>query len=100
MKKRIKEEIYSKQFIGDLHTVRVADLPKAIQNDDIIDIRREEAFYSENNSHDGYTELVIIREREETDEEYQHRISDNERQKDLLKKLRYERYLKLKAEFE
>ena len=80
--------------------MRFSDLPKDIQDDDIIDIRREEAFFSENHSYDAYTELVIIREIEETDKEYQKRISDNEYHKEKLKKLRYENYLKLKSEFE
>jgi hypothetical protein len=99
MKKKIKKEIYNKKFISD-YIVKFSDLPKDIQDDDIIEIRREEAFYSENNSYDAYTELVIIREIEETDEEYQKRISDEDCYKKNMKKLRYENYLKLKSEFE
>ena len=69
MKQKVKEQIYTKDFKGNLQEVRFSDLPKDIQENDIIDIRREEAFFSENNSYDAYTELVVIREREETDEE-------------------------------
>lgn len=100
MKQKVKEEIYTKDFKGNAQEIRFSDLPKDIQENDIIDIRREESFYSENNSYDAYTELVIIREREETDEEYQKRISDNEYHKEELRKRRYENYLKLKSEFE
>lgn len=100
MKKMIKEEIFSKHFNGDLKEIRFSDFPKDIQENDIIDIRREESYFSENNSYDAYTELVVIREREETDQEYQKRISDNEYHKEELKKRRYENYLKLKSEFE
>jgi len=100
MKQKIKEEIYTKDFKGNLQKIRFSDLPKDIQENDIIDICREESFYSENNSYDDYTRLVIIRERDETDEEYQKRISDNECLKEELRKRRYETYLKLKSEFE
>ena len=100
MKQKIKTEIYNKDFKGNYENVRFSDLPKDIQENDIIEIRREEAFFSENNSYDAYTELVVIREREETDEEYQKRISDNEYHKEELRKRRYENYLKLKSEFE
>ncbi len=100
MKQKIKEEIYHKDFKGNYEDVRFSDLPKDIQENDIIEIRREEAFFSENNSYDAYTELVVIREREETDEEYQKRIFDNEYHKEELRKRRYENYLKLKSEFE
>jgi hypothetical protein len=100
MKIKVKKEIYNKNFKGNYEYVRFSDLPKDIQDNDIIEIRREEAFFSENNSYDAYTMLVIVREVEETDEEYQKRISDNEYHKEELKRLRYENYLKLKSEFE
>jgi len=100
MKQKVKEEVYTKSFNGDCYEIRFSDLPKNIQNDDIIDIHRVEGYYSENNSYDAYTELVIIREREETDEEYQKRISDNEYHREEMRKRRYENYLKLKEEFE
>lgn len=100
MKQKIKEEIYHKDFKSNHDDVRFSDLPKDIQDNDIIEIRREDAFFSENNSYDSYTELVVIREREETDEEYQKRISDNIIYKEEQRKRRYENYLKLKSEFE
>lgn len=100
MKQKIKEEIYTKDFKGNFREIHFSDLPKDIQESDIIDIHREEGYYSEDNSYDDYTELVIVREREETDEEYQKRISDNELYKEELRKRRYETYLKLKSEFE
>lgn len=100
MKQKIKEEVYTKHFNGEHYEVRFSDLPKDIQSNDIIDIRREDDYFSENNSYNAYTELVIIREREETDEEYQKRISDNEWHREEMRKRRYENYLKLKQEFE
>lgn len=100
MKQKIKIEIYHKKFKGNYEDVRFSDLPKDIQENDIIEVRREEAFLSEKNSYDAYTELVVIREREETDKEYKKRISNNEYHKEKMKKRRYENYLKLKSEFE
>jgi hypothetical protein len=93
-------EFYRKNFKGNFKEIRFSDLPKDLQEDDIIDIRREESFYSENTSFDAYTELLIIREQDETEEEYQKRISDNELFKEESKRRRYETYLRLKSEFE
>lgn len=95
MKRKVKEEVYRKEVKDCNHDVRFSYLPKDIQDNDIIEIHREESFDG------GYsTELVVIREREETDEEYQERISDNKYHNEELKKRRYEHYLKLKSEFE
>ena len=100
MKKIIKKENYNKNFKGNDVDVRVSDLPKDIQDNDIIEIYREEAFYSDNNSYNAYTLLVIIREVEESDEEYQKRLSNEKLQKEELRNRRYQNYLKLKSEFE
>lgn len=100
MKNLIKEEIFRKQFDGEYADVHYYDLPVDIQINDIIHINREDEYYSENNSYDAYTELVIIREREETDDEYQKRISLVEKCKKQAKQMRYQTYLKLKTEFE
>lgn len=100
MKQKVMEEIYTKDFEGNFHDIHFSDLPKDIQENDIIDIYREESFFSENFSYDAYTKLVIIREREETDEEYQKRISKEQYHEEELRKRRYENYLKLKSEFE
>jgi hypothetical protein len=100
MKKKVKEEVYSKYFDGNCYDIRFSDFPKNIQENDIVEILREDSYFSENNSYDAYTQLVIIREREETDEEYQERISDNEKTAEQLRQMRYKNYLKLKAEFE
>jgi len=44
--------------------------------------------------------LEIYREREETDKEYEKRLSKEQKLSEELKKRRYETYLKLKKEFE
>lgn len=100
MKKIIREEIFIKSFNGDSHDVRYSDLPKDLKESDIIHIHREESYFSENNSCDAFTELIIIREREETDEEFKTRTEREERISQELKSKRFETYLKLKKEFE
>ena len=94
MKKLIKQQFYVKSFRGDCHLIRFSDLPKDLKDTDIINIHRE------NESYDAFTELEILREREETDEEYQKRIDLDNWHKEQLKKRRYETYLALKKEFE
>jgi len=98
-KKIIQDEIYLKHFEFDYY-VRFKDIPKYIQENDIIIIQNEEAHYSENDSYDGYTVLAIYREREENDEEYNKRISKKKTHDEYVKQKRYENYLKLKEEFE
>jgi hypothetical protein len=100
MKQNVKEQIYLKDFKGNYADVRFSDLPKDIQDNDIIEIHREDSFFSENESYGAYTELVIFREREETDEEYNKRIERGKRHNEEMRNRRYENYLKLKSEFE
>jgi len=100
MKKQIREEIFSKDYVGEYADIRFSDFPKDLQDNDIIEIIREEKYVSENNSYDAFSNLIVIREREETDEEYKERLERLEVQNEKARKLRYEYYLKLKAEFE
>jgi hypothetical protein len=100
MKRKIKEIIHKINFDGEYAEIRFSDFPKDIKEDDIINIVREESYSSENDSYDGYSELWIIRERDETDEEYQKRQLERENYFKERKKNRYETYLKLKSEFE
>ena len=100
MKQTIRKEIYFKMFKGNSVDIRFSDLPKNIQENDIVEIIREDLYVSEINSYDAYTELVVIREAEETDEEYQERINRTKCIGEGIKKRKYEIYLKLKAEFE
>ena len=70
------------------------------EDDDIVSIGWEEPYYSENNSWDGYCYCRVERMVEETDEEYEDRMERKRATDALLKKNRYEQYLKLKKEFE
>ena len=70
------------------------------EDDDIIRIEYIEPYHSENNSWDGHFRAEVIREIEETDEQFQKRMHDIERDKRWSKEARYKSYLKLKEEFE
>ncbi len=100
MKIIVKDVIYTKIFDNYYQEIKFSDLPKDIQNNDIIDIHRVDAEFTENNSYDACTELHIIRERLENDTEYEKRLSKLKKQEDELRNKRYENYLKLKNEFE
>ena len=100
--KKLKQ-IGSIHFNGMEHPVTYGDLLSLsldLQPSDQIDIERVEGFYSDNNSWDAHTNLVIYREIEETDEEFNKRLQYETGLKEELKKQRYESFLKLKKEFE
>lgn len=71
-----------------------------LEDDDEISIGYEEPYYSENNSWDGFYYCRVERMVEETDEEYEDRMERKRSTDAMLKKNRYEQYLKLKKEFE
>ena len=98
MKKKIKEEIINLSFDKQPSWKDIKHLE--FQDDDLIHIGHDEGYYSENNSWDPYFYVIVERFREETDEEYQERIKVNENTREMLKKNRYQQYLKLKEEFE
>jgi hypothetical protein len=71
------------------------------EDDDIININLQESYYSdETNSWDMFFYCCVERMVEETDEEYEDRMERKRATDVLLKKNRYEQYLKLKKEFE
>jgi hypothetical protein len=67
------------------------------QDDDQITIAYEE--YRDDSNTDGWV-ISVERWVEETDEQFAKRLKDIEDNKKRLKNMRYESYLKLKAEFE
>lgn len=90
-RKTIKDTIFNKTYDYDYANVKFGDLPKDLQNDDIICI-----IYDEES--EGETRLSILRERLENDEEYNKRCADIERSKQINLKFKYDSYLKLKEE--
>lgn len=101
MKQFVCKQIYKKRIgNGAECSVYVKDLPTDLFPDDEINIIRDEGYYSENNSWDAHTVLVINRLVIETDEEYENRKRYEEKHKNFFKEQRYNNYLKLKEEFE
>jgi len=99
MPKRLTETLIHRKRIGEGENqdVYIKDIPSDLLPTDIINIIRDEGFQSENNSWDAFTAIEIYRMIEETDEQYEKRIQKEEREKEYLKKRRYETYLKLKC---
>jgi len=68
-----------------------------LEDDDVI---RSEWVDDDNFDYHGYWHNEITRMVEETDEQFEKRISSNKRSNEEMKKRRYESYLRLKKEFE
>lgn len=96
----IKEEIFTKDYEGIITGIRFSDLPDNLLPTDIIDIHKEQGYYSENNSWDDNSTLVVYREREETNSEFDKRKAETENFLLESKHRRFEQYQKLKKEFE
>lgn len=95
---KIKKDIEDIQSDNPITWKDIKDFQ--FEDDDIISIGYEEGYYSENNSWDGFYYCRVERMVEETDEEYEDRMERKRNSESLLKKNRYENYLKLKKEFE
>jgi len=100
MKKEIiKEQIFIKHYDGIITGFPFSDLPKDILPTDIIDLEKVEGFYSENNSWDDHTDLIVYRKREETDLESAKRKELWNKRIEKSKKERFELFKRLKKEF-
>ena len=99
-KKIINDEIFNKRYEGEERDFLFSDLPLDLQPTDIIRYVSDSGYYSENNSWDPFTELLILRPRWETDDEQSERL---ERSKLFVKNQKEKRrkiYLNLKKEFD
>jgi len=97
----LDEVIFTKRLgDGDHRPLHTTDLPEGLLPTDEIYVRYDEGFYSENNSWDPFTEVIVIRERPETDVEREIRLKEASDHKIEMKNRRYQNYLKLKEEFE
>lgn len=98
-RKKIEEKIHKIHYDWQNAPLKVCDIPKDLLPDDKIYCVTEEAFYSENNSYDAYTEYTVVRQRDQTDEEYQKDVKFWEKKKEESRNARYKTYLTLKKEF-
>jgi hypothetical protein len=99
-KAKLRKVIFIKRYEGIISGFKFSDLPNDLKPDDIIDLIKDEGHYSDNNSWDAFSELVVKRDRLETDEEFEKRKKFIEDKLRESKKARYNEYLKLKKEFE
>lgn len=101
MKKEIiKEQIFIKHYDGLITGFPFSDLPQDILPTDIIDVQKTEGYYSENNSWDDHTDLIVYRKREETDLEFEKRKAKWNKRMNEQRNEREKLYEKLKKEFE
>lgn len=70
------------------------------QDDDVINAGFEDAYYGSDSSMDAHHYITVTRKILETDAEYEKRVERDKREKEEMKKRRYENYLHLKKEFE
>jgi hypothetical protein len=83
-------------WLGEDRLIKWSDIKHLqLEDDDVI-----RSSWEEDEESDGYYVGEITRMVEETDEQYQKRLSNIEQDKERMKKSRYESYLKLKKEFE
>ena len=101
MKKEIiKDQVFIKHYNGLIIGFPFSDLPKDILPSDIIDLKKTESYFSENNSWDAHTDLIVYRKREETYLEFAKREQKWIKKQSELRAERETLYEKLKKEFE
>jgi hypothetical protein len=99
------EKIYKTKTVLDKHSQKQEFTYKDIkdflfEDDDTIYAGYREAEEYSDSAHDGFYYFTVQREVLETDDEFEIRKQNSAKEKERLRKDRYERYLKLKAEFE
>ena len=101
MKKNlIEERIFYKHYTGCRRYILYSELPTDLLPTDKIQIEVVEGQRLGDEEWDDYTELIILRDREETDAEFEKRKAKWDKIVAASKSERYKQYLKLKNEFE
>lgn len=97
MKKQ--ELIFSKVYHDRPDAFRYSDLPKELNDDDLIYFDKDEGFEGSVESWDAFSELKVYRMREMTDEEIEEYNAEMQKSIDQAKADRYKQYLRLAKEF-
>lgn len=104
VKIKVEEKIFYKYYEGLMEGVPFGDIPKDLLPTDTVCIELIEAHYSDNNSWEDHTNLVVYRSRLETDKEFKNRKESRERimrrYREITEPERRNQYLELKKEFE
>lgn len=98
-KKTVYDNIFRKRYDGEECDILIGDLPKDLQPTDVLTYVSDPGYYSDNNSWDAYTEVMVSRPRLETDEEQAERLENSRLYLEKRRDDRYSTYLKLKEEF-
>lgn len=98
----MKKKLISQEILNLKSDVPITfkEITIKLDPDDVIHAGFDEGFYSDNESWDSHYFFKVIRDRLETDEEFEKRKEREKSQKEYLKKQRHESYLRLKKEFE
>jgi hypothetical protein len=99
-RQKVEEVIHKIRYNFEDAPLKVCDIPKDLLPGDKIYCVSDPGHWSENNSWEPYTEYLVIRMRDQTDEEYQKDVDFWEKRKEESRKDRYAHYLTLKKEFE
>ena len=97
-KKIITDTIFHK--ISYKKPITFGEIDVELQPEDEITQHWEEPYEGSVEAWDGHWSMTVTRDRLETDEEFEARLEKEKVEKERRKKMRYESYLKLKAEFE
>ena len=99
-RQKVEETIHIIRYDWENAPLKVCDIPKDLLPDDKIYCHVDEGHISENDSWDPSTEYIVVRTRDQTDEEYQKDVDFWTKKNEESRKARYTHYLKLKKEFE
>jgi hypothetical protein len=99
-RKKVEETIHKIHYDFEEAPLKVCDIPKDLLPDDKIYFMSDPGHWSEDNSWEPFTEYLVVRLRDQTDEEYQKDVEWWEAKKEEARKARYVHYLQLKKEVE
>ena len=99
-RQKVEETIHVITYGWDEAPLKACDIPKDLLPEDKIYCRMDPGHVSEDNSWDPSTEYIVVRLRDQTDEEYQKDVDFWTKKNEESRKSRYTHYLKLKKEFE
>lgn len=94
------DEIFKKEWSGEISYFLYGVLPKDLLPTDKIFLNINESYEGKDNGWDAYSELIVTRDRPQTDEEWEASKKFWNEKMEESKSERKKLYLKLKAEFE
>lgn len=98
---KVEEIVFRRHYDGLMHYIDMSDIPlKFLTHEFKIDIEKTPAFYGSEHGNDDYTDLRIIKIREQTEEEKAEFKKKWKELEEKSRKERYEEYLRLKKEFD